>query len=199
MAPKDDAIYQLKVTLDHVKPPVWRRLLVPASIELPALHCVLQAAMGWQDSHLHAFRTGRTQYLDPDPDAGMVLNGERSERRVALRALLRAPRQKLAYEYDFGDGWEHTILLEKIAARQPDTDYPVCIAAAGACPPEDCGGPFGYMDLIDIMADPTHERHAELRDWLGGVFEPDKVELADINAAMPRTRKRRQGACTRGE
>ncbi len=200
MASAGAKIYQLKVSLDHVAPPVWRRLLVPADVTLPNLHRILQIAMGWYDCHLHAFRTGEAAYLEPDPDAGMPLEGERDERRVRLGALLKRPRQSLKYEYDFGDGWEHTILLEKILEPEPGAAYPVCTAAKRACPPEDCGGPYGYMDLLEILADRKHPRHKELRDWTGGDFDAEAVYIADINTLLaPKPARRRRPTAGTGE
>lgn len=193
MATSACRILQLKVTLDHVRPPVWRRLLVPAHATLPEVHFILQAAMGWHDCHLHAFRCGRATYLQADPDADLPLAGERDEHGVRLGALLKKPRQKLVYEYDFGDGWEHTVQLEKVLAPDPAVRYPVCIAGRRACPPEDCGGPFGYMDLLEALAAPKSERHRELLDWVGK-FDPDRFDLAAVNAALAPEPRRRRGA-----
>lgn len=199
MAAAAGKIFQLKVTLREVSPPVWRRLLVPSAVTLPELHRILQIAMGWHDSHLHSFRFGPAQYLDPDPDSGLPLAGERDERGVRLDALLQWPRQKLVYEYDFGDGWQHTVLLEKVIDRDPAAVYPACIAAERACPPEDCGGPYGYMDLLEILADRKHERHRELSEWVGEGFDPAVCDIASINALLaPMPKRRRQLRATQG-
>ena len=193
MPTKASAIYQLKVSLKGVRPPVWRRLLVPASATLPQLHRMLQIAMGWQDYHLHQFVAGDTYYMLPDPHApSLPMYEERNERGVRLDSLLRSPRDKIVYEYDFGDGWEHTIVLEKVTVPAAGVTYPVCTGAARACPLEDSGGPYGYMDLLDILADPRHPNHREMREWAGEDFDPVAVDLDAINALLaPAPRRRR--------
>jgi hypothetical protein len=186
------SIYRLKVVLNDIKPEIWRRLLVPAAVTLPRLHDILQIAMGWMDSHLHQFIVGRTRYLLPDPDANLPLAGEQDERSVRLSSLLKKAGQKLLYEYDFGDGWEHAILLEEVLDPVAGETYPRCLTAVRACPPEDCGGPFGYMDLLEILSDPKHPDPNEMRQWIGDDFDPETVDLAKINAALAPRPKRRQ-------
>jgi len=188
------SIYQLKVVLKDIKPQIWRRLLVPAGVLLPRLHDILQVVMGWTDSHLHQFIVGRTHYLLPAPDTNLPLAGERDEGGVPLNSLLKKVGQKLVYEYDFGDGWEHVIQLEKILDAIAGETYPRCLKAVRACPPEDCGGPLGYMDLLEILSDPKHPDPNELRQWIGDDFDPDAVDLEQINAALAPRRKRRQPA-----
>jgi hypothetical protein len=129
-------IHQLKITLKHIKPPIWRRLEVPADIKLGKLHDVIQIAMGWTDSHMHAFIAGQTVYGTPDPEFG---GGTKSERNVRLDSIVKAGG-KLVYEYDFGDGWVHEIKVEKVLDADPAAHYPRCTAGKRACPPEDCGG-----------------------------------------------------------
>ncbi len=129
-------IYQLKVTLEHIRPPIWRRIEVPSNLPLPELHLVLQAAMGWTNSHLHQFRVGKAYYGDPDIDEFGELN-LKDESKLRLTKLLSKPKQKMVYEYDFGDGWEHEIVLEKILPAGPAIHYPRCLGGARACPPED--------------------------------------------------------------
>lgn len=177
-------IYRLRVTLDDIEPPVWRELLVPADVTLPVLHRIIQLGMGWQGTHLHRFLMGRREYLDPDPKGIMRLEHERDERRVRLNALLRTPGQTLLYEYDFGDEWQHTIALEAIVAATPGAAYPMCVDAAGACPPEHCGGPIGYRDLLALLADSAHPNYRAFRDWVGAAFDPSAVDIAVINAAL---------------
>lgn len=172
-------IYHLKVTLRHVKPPVWRRIEVPADIKLGKLHEVLQIAMGWTDSHLHGFRKGRESYGVPDPD----FPGDfKNERNVRLDSLA-GEGETLIYEYDFGDGWEHDLKVEKIVPAAPGVHYPRCTAGKRACPPEDCGGPWGYAELLQAIKDPKHEEHEELLEWVGEEFDPGYFDIDEINAA----------------
>ncbi len=173
-------IHQIKVTLKHIRPPVWRRLQVPADIKLGRLHVILQLAMGWYDSHLHAFRAGHTSYGVSDPDSP---NDMKNERNVRLDKIAGAG-DVLIYEYDFGDGWEHEIKIEKILPAEKGKHYPLCLAGKRACPPEDCGGPWGYERLLEVLADPKHEEHEEMLEWIGGAFDPEAFDLDEVNQAL---------------
>lgn len=180
-AKKDTRIYQLKITLKDISPPIWRRLLVPENITLPELHTLIQNAFGWQDCHLHLFDVNDEQYGVPDswgideiPDeSGKKLNG-----------LLAFEKCSMLYTYDFGDTWEHSILLEKILPADPAQKLPVCIKGKRACPPEDCGGPWSYENLLEILADPKHEEHKDVKEWTGGDFDPEEFNLDEINASL---------------
>ncbi len=180
-------VYQLKVTLIDSEPEIWRRFCVPATIRLGQLHKVLQRVMGWTNSHLHAFHLGDDIYQVPYPGFDdLNIPGERcchDERKFVLGSLLERPRQMLRYEYDFGDGWEHEIVLEKIL---PGTGFnrPTCLAGENACPPEDCGGIGGYYDLLEALANPKHEDHTHLLEWLGGPFDPKAFDLPRVNRAL---------------
>ncbi len=193
MPDKPPLIYRLKVTLRDVTPPVWRRLLMPGDVSLSRLHDILQAALGWTDSHLHQFVVGAACYMIPDPDEGFIGEDDKDERRARLSSIAKAPKKRFRYEYDFGDGWEHDILVEKIEAARPGTSYPACVAGARACPPEDCGGPFGYMEMIEILGRPRHPQHRELKEWVGGEWDAEAFDLDEINAALkpPRSAARR--------
>jgi hypothetical protein len=177
------AIYQLKVTLTHVKPPVWRRLLVPSNLPLHQLHEVLQEAMGWTNSHLHAFclRERRIGDISIGDDFGE--QPLEDERKVRLDELV-GPGQALLYEYDFGDGWLHQVRVEKKLEPDPGHRYPLCIGGARACPPEDCGGPPGYERLLAALASPDHAEHNELVTWSGGTFDPEGFDVNRVNAAL---------------
>ncbi len=177
-------IYQLKITLKHIKPPVWRRIEVPADIKLGKLHDVIQIAMGWTDSHLHAFIADKITYGTPDPDFG---GGTKSERNVRLDSIVKEGG-RLLYEYDFGDGWEHGIKVEKVLDADAATHYPRCTDGKRACPPEDCGGPYGYEELLTAIGDPDHPEHNNMIEWIGGEFDPEAFELAQINQALWRRR-----------
>jgi hypothetical protein len=178
-----DSTYQIKVQLrDVTKPPVWRRLLVPADVTLDRLHGVIQRAMGWKDCHLHAFSDGSAEYGVPDGELGY-----RDERRTRLSQLLAAVGDKIDYSYDFGDDWAHDITLEKLLPADPAA-HPVCTAGKGACPPEDCGGPWGYETLKATLSDPGAEEHAAMLEWLGlrsaDEFDPAAFSVEDVNRGL---------------
>ena len=179
-----DPIFQVRITLDGVEhPPVWRRLVVPAGIRLDRLHQVIQAVMGWENYHMHVFSDGRAQYGRPDPELEF-----RDERTATLRDLLPREGGRARYTYDFGDDWEHEVVVEKVLAVEPGMAYPVCVAGEGACPPEDCGGAWGYAHLREVLADPTHEEHDDLLAWSGlekgADFDPSSFEVEQANRAL---------------
>ena len=182
----DGRIYQLKVALKGSKPPIWRRILIPADMELIDLHDAIQAAMGWDDAHLHQFKQGRTFYL-PDPEDGfMGFGGFDTEDSTGVRVgdLLHKEKDKIVYEYDFGDSWEHTVTLEKILDPEEGLAYPVCIKGKRACPPEDCGGIWGYYNLLEILDDPKCDEHQGMLDWVGDDIDPEAFDLDAANARM---------------
>ncbi|NGO73788.1 plasmid pRiA4b ORF-3 family protein [Streptomyces boncukensis] len=174
-----DSILQIKVTLADIRPPIWRRLQVPAGLTLARLHLVIQTAMGWEDYHMHLFATPAGDYGRPDSELG-----HRNEAKVPLHAVAPAAGDKICYTYDFGDGWEHVIEVEKVLPRESDATYPHCLTGRRACPPEDCGGPWGYGELLAALADPKHEQHDELTEWIGGSFDPDHLDIDDINKQL---------------
>lgn len=177
-------ILQLKISLVGVsKPPVWRRVLVPATMRLDRLHDVIQAAMGWTDTHLHAFEAGGVDYGPPDPELDHV-----DERRTAIGDVLREPRDRMRYVYDFGDYWQHDVVVEKVLETERGARYPICVTGKGRRPPEDCGGVLGYADLRETLADPANEEHADMLDWLGlesaEDFDPTTFDVDEVNAAL---------------
>ncbi len=178
-------VISLKVTLDDVEPKVLRRIEVPANIRLDRLHLALQAALGWTNSHLLEIRARDVGWGIPDPDWP---DGPLDARKISLIDVLEDTGTKtLRYLYDFGDGWEHTIKVERLIVADPAITYPRLVTASGRCPPEDVGGPWGYADMLDALADPKHERHAEIQEWLGEKFDPklfDPIPLAEDVAAL---------------
>ncbi len=180
---KNEKIYQIKITLKYIRPPIWRRVQVRADVTLAEFHRLLQIAMGWYDSHLHQFIVGKTYYGTPDIDEFSELN-LKDDSKAQLGRVLTKPKQKLIYEYDFGDGWEHEILLEKVFAPEPGVRYPRCIGGARACPPEDCGGAGGYENFLAAIRDPGHEEHDEYLDWIGGAFDPEEFELDEVDTVL---------------
>lgn len=183
-----DDIAHLKITLDEVEPPVLRRIEVPLAIRLDRLHLALQAAMGWTNSHLYEIRARDAGWGVPDPDWGGGPLDARKARLVDVFEEIGA--KTLKYLYDFGDGWEHTIKVERIARAVPGLAYPRLTEAKGRCPPEDVGGPWGYADFLEAVTDPKHERHAEVAEWIGGTFDPDVVEAEEHARALAALAKR---------
>jgi len=177
-------IHQLKVTLNGSKPPIWRRLLVPEDVKLNELHAILQIAMGWTNSHMHMFLIGEEIYGDPVDDEFGDL-GTHDENRYRLNRFASQKGIKFRYEYDFGDSWMHTILVEKILPAEKGSQYPVCIGGKRACPPEDVGGMWGYQDFLEAIADPDHEERDEMLEWIGDDFDPEEFDLTEINALLP--------------
>jgi hypothetical protein len=183
-SPSSDVIVQIKAKLLGVsKPPVWRRLQLRADTRLDHLHEMIVAAFGWQDHHMHVFTIGPEEFGVPEPELGFA-----DERHVSIGELIGGIGDKLRYTYDFGDDWEHEITVEDLLDADPDTHYPVLVAAKGACPPEDCGGRWGYADLKEILADPSHERDQEMIDWLGlensSAFDPSAVATDHIEQEL---------------
>ena len=170
-----ETVHQLKVTIMEIKPPVWRRVEVPSRSTLAELHDVVQAAFGWWGYHLHEFDIGGVRYGSDD---GEDWDPPTDERRTRLDELTPAG-SSFTYTYDFGDNWRHKITVEKVTPADPSMTYPVCTGGRRARPPEDCGGVWGYEN---VLADPTVEEHASMREWVGGEFDAeafDPSEFAD--------------------
>ena len=174
-------ILELKVTLRHIRPPIWRRFQVRDRLTLDQLHAVLQFVMGWTNSHLHEFTCRGERYCTTDPELDLP-PPRADERQVRLGELLVKPNDQLTYEYDFGDGWEHEVVLERVVPHIPHTRYPIVIAGRRACPPEDCGGPGGYAHLLEALCNPAHPEHQDLTEWVGGSFDPEAFDLEALNA-----------------
>ena len=175
--------YQLKVTLNGAKPPIWIRILVPNDIQLGKLHIVLQVLMGWTNSHLHQFVSGRTFYGIQDDEFSFEMEVE-DENKYKLNQLLISEKDSFKYEYDFGDGWEHKIVLEKILPYEKDKQLPRCIKGKRACPPEDCGGIWGYQELLDILKNPEHTEYEDMVEWLGGEFDSEAFSISETNEML---------------
>jgi hypothetical protein len=182
--------YQLKVTLRRSRPSIWRRLQVPSDITLLRLHRVLQVTMGWTDTHLHQYRVGNVYFGANDPEFGVVRISERSTR---LNDVLCDPKERMIYEYDFGDGWEHDVILEKVILPGESLEHPVVIAAKGACPPEDVGGIGGFYEFLEAQSDPSHPEHEAMMQWWGKRFDPAAYELSEVNILLKRYRARTKG------
>ena len=180
---EDVPVYQIKITLKDSKPPIWRRLLVPASMNLADLHLTIQYAMGWTNSHLFHFMYNDMFYSIPSPEDWEPVE---DARRLRLDAMALKETDKFLYEYDFGDSWLHEILLEKILPPDPAMKAPVCIKGRRACPEEDVGGIWGYESFVEAMLNPNHPEHGELREWWGGEgeFDPAYFNLEEVNQRL---------------
>jgi Plasmid pRiA4b ORF-3-like protein len=186
-------VYQVKVTLKGSKPPIWRRMQVTSETTLAQLHRILQRVMGWEGYHLYRFVVGGREYGDPRMLEEM--EGE-DARKVTLATLVRGEKAKFLYEYDFGDSWDHELLVEKVLPAEAAKRYPVCLTGKRACPPEDCGGVWGYASFLEAIQDPQHPEHEEMVDWVGGEFDPEAFDLDEVNSALqnltsPRGRRQR--------
>lgn len=175
---KSDHVFQLKITLEDTSPPIWRRVLVDGSATLDQVHEVIQAAFGWWNCHLHEFDVAGERYGVPDPDEdwGDTPDDERGTRLDAIAG----EGDSLRYTYDFGDGWEHRVVVEQVFPAAAVPTVPACIDGRRACPPEDCGGTWGYRELLDVLADPDHPEHDERRDWLGRPFDPEAFDPSEF-------------------
>ncbi len=190
-SPSDDkSVYQLKVTLLDIAPPVWRRFQVPAEVSLHRLHLVLQQVMGWDNYHLYRFEIGSTEYSEPDDEQDYGLDYEDST-QVTLGRVVSYPGARFLYVYDFGDYWRHGLLLEDVLKREPGTEYPLCLGGRRACLPEDCGGPWGYAELLEAVGDSGHPEHLDRMEWLGEGFDPDAFDADRVNRALGSFRRRR--------
>ena len=178
--------FQFKITLRGTRPPIWRRIQVPSDFTFWDLHVAIQDSMGWSDYHLHEFeikdsKTGSKARIGiPDDDA--VAWGEVTlpDRELAVAQYFSQAAPKVKYLYDFGDGWEHTITLEKTITRDVALHYPRCVGGKRACPPEDCGGPYGYQSFLEIIADPEHHDYEQMIDWIGGTFDAEHFDPEEI-------------------
>ncbi|HKY22525.1 MAG TPA: plasmid pRiA4b ORF-3 family protein [Vicinamibacterales bacterium] len=200
------SILQLRIELADVAPLIWRRLQIPDTYSFWDLHVAIQSAFGWNDSHLHEFavpgKGGNAALLHfgiPLPDDGFQRSEDRPlagwEHRVSTHLALGLTG--VTYLYDFGDHWEHSVVLEQILESSPGRRYPRCVAGERAGPPDDCGGPHGYASLLEVLADPKAENHAEMRAWtssikgLRGAFDPEAFDEQQIKFANPMPRLRR--------
>jgi hypothetical protein len=189
----------LRIELLDVAPLVWRRVLVSNQWTLASLHGYLQWVMGWTDSHAHEFQVGEgviapdwwIREVDLDTDTSHY----RDERRVSVAAVISelGSRGEFEYHYDMGDGWRHRVVIESLPplAETHDLYLPVCLAGENACPPEDVGGPPGYVSFLEILGDRKHEQHEDMVQWIGGVFDPKGFDLNRLNRDF-RAKKRRR-------
>lgn len=175
--------YQLHIRLEHIEPPIWRRVIVPGQLSLHKLHLLLQVIMGWENYHLHMFYIGERRYGEPDPDDDDIVI--KHDKHVSLYNVATQEGMHLRYEYDFGDGWSHDITVEKIERfDQVDWIVPRCLEGARAAPVEDCGGIGGYTELVEALRDPKHPEHERLRTWAGPHYNPELFSVQQANSAL---------------
>lgn len=175
------SLVHLKVTLNYIRPPIWRRLALPETTNLGDLSDIIQVAMGWNGGHLHAFKICGEQFGDPS-----LTDFTQNERKVTIKSLMRGGVSRFGYTYDFGDSWEHDILIEK---KRPPSDAPrgpSCVAGKRNCPPEDCGGPPGYDALLEALAAPDNPESRELLEWVDEDYDPEEFSLDVANNRVSR-------------
>jgi len=204
MAKKEQQVYQFKIRLEWIKPSIWRRIQVPESYTFWDFHVAIQDAMGWEGYHCHSFKmtdpkTGKIIIISDEPDesdeedfeennffkqAGMNFDHRFpiicNENKAHISSYFSLSNKKATYEYDFGDGWRHKIILEKVLSPEPGAVYPRCLAGKRACPPEDCGGIWGYEELLEIIKNPASDEYEERLEWLGDDFDPENFDPASV-------------------
>jgi hypothetical protein len=209
MAKKEQHIYQFKITLQGSNPPIWRRIQVPEECTFFYFHVVIQDAMGWEGYHSHSFKmtdpkTGKTIILSDESDEedfeeddffkqfGMNFDSRfpmvRDENDAHLSSYFSLLNKKATYEYDFGDGWRHKIILEKVLPFESGIMYPRCLAGKRACPPEDCGGIWGYEELLEIIKNPSSDEYEERLEWLGDDFDPESFDPTSVQFSYHKKR-----------
>jgi len=188
-----EKIFQIKVTLNDIEPAIWRQILIKSNTKLFDFHKIIQTAMGWTNSHLHQFVYNNKLYCNPDYEDEWDDENQIDYSKLKINNLLKKENKMIVYEYDLGDGWEHTILLEKILPLEINKKLPICIAGARNCPPEDCGGSGGYEDLLNIIQNPKNDEYDTMMEWLGGDFDPEKFDIKEINKLL---RKKDYGCIT---
>lgn len=177
--------YQIKISLRSMKPKIWRRILIPSDMKLSDFHKVIQTTMGWTNSHLHQFIKDNTYYLLRMKDDEFWDDIDNVDyRKMKVSDLLAFEKEKIIYEYDFGDSWYHDIVLEKILPFNKEQPLPLCIKGKMNCPPEDCGGVWGYMQMLEILSQPDHQEYKSYLGWLGDKFDPEYFDQDEINAML---------------
>jgi len=206
-------VHELKITLRGSKPPIWRRVAVPSDMRLSDLHIVIQTVMGWTNSHLHQFtvRNAKSKPASDEirkllqneqwdkleqcmcrdrcwSDPRMEVDGADNEKKAKLCELAPSVKSKFIYEYDFGDGWDHNIEVVKVGQPAEGINYPVCIDGKLACPPDDCGGIWGYYDKLEVLKNPKHEDYKDTLEWMGKNFDPERFDLDGVNGQLAELR-----------
>jgi hypothetical protein len=184
-------VYQFKITLKGIRPPIWRRFQVKDAISFEQLHQVIQYVMGWENYHLYAFNVGHASIELPEPGESAFMGSERlhAERETVKKHITQA-KQKFLYTYDFGDDWEHELVLEEILEAAEGGAYPICLAGKRNCPPEDSGGIFGMQDIAEILKNPDHPEYEDTNEWIGEDYDPEEFDIERINRILEGNRKK---------
>jgi hypothetical protein len=180
-----EKIYQIQIALIGFKPKIWRRLLIPSDLLLSDLHKIIQTSMGWENEHLHQFIKNRMFYtvrMKDDDFWDEMANVD--YKKIKISDLLTEEGEKIIYEYDFGDNWEHDVILEKILPFDKKMEIPFCLNGKMNCPPEDCGGIWGYSDMLKIIKQPGHKEYNNVIEWLGDEFDSEYFDRDQINKLL---------------
>jgi hypothetical protein len=190
-----DDILQLKITLSDTKPPIWRRVLVDKNYTFYDLHLIIQVAMGWENCHLFEFKVHNYRFGEPDDEFDLYAKDKLLDAAAeTLGSVLTTTAEKFEYEYDFGDGWKHQIEVEEFLPRESKAKYPLCTAGELNCPPEDCGGVWGYYALLKILQNKKHPEREDMIAWLGRPYDADDFNLARINKNLTKLSKSLKGS-----
>jgi hypothetical protein len=184
-----DTVFQIKITPRGIDPPIWRRIQT-MDCTLGELHGIIQVAMGWEFEHLYRFNIGGVEYAD----LGMASFDDvedACDTRLSEVLPTSNRRPRFEYEYDFGDQWIHQLIVEERLSPETGVKYPLCVAGQRACPPEDCGGPWGYPEFVEEISNPAHPRHREMLEWVGGEFDPERFDRGTVNRELRRMRTRK--------
>ncbi len=180
-----DQVFQIQIILRGSKPKIWRRMLIPSDLPLSDFHEVIQTSMGWQDSHLHQFEKNNIYYTMKIEGDDFYDNKKKKDYKdLVVSDLLTKKHDRITYEYDSEDRWEHDIFLEEIVPSDSQTKYPLCIEGKMSCPPEDCGGIQGYHDILVIIKNPEHIYYENYKDWLDEDFDPEYFDLEEVNRRL---------------
>jgi hypothetical protein len=182
-----NSVYQLHISLDEIEPQIWRRVQVLGRVSLFRLHNIIQKSMGWTNSHLHLFTINGVEY-EVKYDHLEEIEGALDEKRFKLYHAVQEENVSFTYLYDYGDDWEHTLLVEKILPKAPEVTYPICIEGRRACPPEDCGGPYSFPEFVEAVRDPNHEDHQMMLDWVGYAYDPGAFDREAVNRRLGKMR-----------
>jgi hypothetical protein len=184
-SPRKDGVYLLKVELEGSSPPIWRRIQVPGDITLGVLHSVLQEAMGWENCHMHEFKIGKDSYGSVGEGDDLFAMGMKKDKGMLLKDVLPSVTRTFQYIYDFGDDWVHKVTVEKMSPHEAGIPLVYCLEGERACPPEDCGGIYGYYDYLEVLKDPGHPEYEEIKEWMGR-HDPARFDLDRVNARLKR-------------
>ena len=188
-----ERVARIRIELQELQPPIWRRVDIPASATLATLHDVIQIAMGWTDSHLYKFEIGARCYGDPASDENHEWRRLYKARSLRLSTVISRGVERFLYLYDFGDSWCHQIVVESVREGEADAMFPAFVGGAGRCPPEDVGGTDGFMQFLEAILDPSHEDHGRMMEWYDGPFDPADIDERRVRMLLEDMAARRRG------